>query len=227
MDKPVILHLETATEVCSVGLSRGAHFLNLKETSEPFQHASQINSLIQACLDDAALSFQDLDAVSVSEGPGSYTALRVGASTAKGLVYSLGIPLIAVPTLYALAHQMRQLVTEEECFLVPMLDARRQDAYLARYDHALNELDKAAMLTISDNLFAEWTDRKVCIGGSAAGKAVELLSCDVHKVDFRHSAKILLEPALESWKKESFVSPAYFSPNYITSPNITTPKKAL
>ncbi len=228
MKEPLILHLESATERCSVGLSKADKLLALRESQEPFQHASRINGLIQESLEAGGIQLCDLNAVSVSSGPGSYTALRVGASTAKGLCYGLNIPLIPIPTLYALAFRMSQEPElKSSDILAPMLDARREDVYVSLFDRNLKLVGKTIMCTLSDTLFSDFPESEIWVAGSGSAKAKELLGRNVRVLDLDHSARLLVEPAFRRWQSEEFVEAASFRPDYITAPNITQPKKAL
>jgi len=228
MKEPLILHLETATDRCSVGLSQSVELLALRESREPYQHASRINGFIQESLEEGGVRMQDLDAISISSGPGSYTALRVGASTAKGLCYGLGLPLIPIPTLYALAYRMRKdPQVSAGSILAPMLDARREDVYTALYDGQLLPLRNTMMITLSDALFSDFQGSEVWVAGSGAEKAKELLDRQIQVIDLAPSAHLLVEPALKKWELRDFSEAAYYRPDYITAPNITQPKKAL
>ena len=129
-----ILNIETATDICSVAIAENDTLLSLAETTESFQHATQLTHLIDTCLRDTKLKMKDLAAVAVSQGPGSYTALRVGTSTAKGIAYALQLPLIAVDTLQSLAFAGSQLV-QKDVLYCPMIDARRMEVYTAFYNY--------------------------------------------------------------------------------------------
>ena len=126
-----ILNIETATKNCSVSIAANGKTLVCKEISElGYSHAEKLHLFIQDVIQEAAISFSQLSAIAVSQGPGSYTGLRIGVSAAKGLSYALQIPLIAVDTLLALAHQ----VLKKDGLIVPMIDARRMEVYSAIFD---------------------------------------------------------------------------------------------
>ncbi len=127
----LILSLETATPICSVALHRDGALLAFRETGVDKSHSALLSPFIEEVLGEAGVSYQDLDAVALSAGPGSYTGLRIGSSTAKGLCFALDIPLIPIPTLAALAAQVRD--APPEAILLPMLDARRMEVYTQAY----------------------------------------------------------------------------------------------
>ena len=135
-----IIHIETTGENCSVALSDHGEILNLKEHREGKSHASKLAVFIDQILKEEAISVQQLDAVSISKGPGSYTGLRIGVSTAKGLCYGADIPLVSVHTLQALSQHVLEHSTEygldldETTRLVPLIDARRMEVYSAMFD---------------------------------------------------------------------------------------------
>src|SRR5574343_1099936 len=132
-----ILHLETSTKACSVALSCNGKILKLKESiTDAYSHSESLTLYIQEVMTAAGLEMNQLKAVSVTSGPGSYTGLRIGVSTAKGLCYALGIPLISVGTLAVLA----QAVTQNNGLIVPMIDARRMEVYSAVFDQNYNKI---------------------------------------------------------------------------------------
>ena len=128
-----ILNIETATKNCSVSVSRNGELVALKELSdEQFNHAEKLHVFISSVLEEAAIGLNDLQAIAVSKGPGSYTGLRIGVSAAKGLCYALNIPLIAVDTLKILA----EAITVDNGFIVPMIDARRMEVFTQKFNAA-------------------------------------------------------------------------------------------
>lgn len=131
----LLLHIETATSVCSAGLSRDGCLLALRETREPQAHAAMLTVFIRELFEEIGLKADDLDAVSYSAGPGSYTGLRIGVSTAKGICFAADKPLIAVPTLDALAFAAVSYAREGER-IAPMIDARRMEVYCNVYDYS-------------------------------------------------------------------------------------------
>ena len=131
----LILHLETSTKVCSACIGRNGELLAYREVQEKnFSHSENLTLFVEAILQESNISIKELDAIAISEGPGSYTGLRIGTSTAKGLCFALHIPLIVIPTLEILAHQYKQ---EDVDYIVPLLDARRMEVFYAVYDAQL------------------------------------------------------------------------------------------
>ena len=140
---PLILNIETATEFCSVALARDGKLLSLRESQSGYSHAENITVFISEVIREAGVSLNDLDAIAVSKGPGSYTGLRIGVSTAKGLCFALDKPLLAVYTLQALTvgfFNSKFEIRNSKLFFCPMLDARRMEVYCAVYDSELNEV---------------------------------------------------------------------------------------
>ena len=137
----LILNLDTSTRICSVALARDGELIGWKESNEDRSHASLLSLFIKQILEESSIDISDLEAVAVSKGPGSYTGLRIGVSTAKGLAYAAGIPLISVDTLTALAHGVmlghhldnKEYTTDETFYLCPMIDARRMEVYTATF----------------------------------------------------------------------------------------------
>jgi len=141
----LILHIETATPVCSTALSRDGILLDFRETNDPRSHASRLSPYIQDLMVSNKLDYSDLDAIALSMGPGSYTGLRIGASTAKGIAFGADIPIIGVSTLKALANRVIREVAElgkdlSNSILCPMLDARRMEVYSAFYTSSLESV---------------------------------------------------------------------------------------
>jgi tRNA threonylcarbamoyladenosine biosynthesis protein TsaB len=148
-----ILHIDTSSPICSVCIAENGVLLTERNDFSGNKHASVLNALIEAVLYDAGMMPTDLHAIALSGGPGSYTGLRIGTSLAKGLCYGLKIPLIAIPTLTGMAAAMSAQIPADNAILVPMVDARRDDAYLAIYDQGLKILQKDIFLTVDSKLF--------------------------------------------------------------------------
>ena len=221
-----ILCIETATEICSVALSIDGQIVALREAEQPYAHASMITVLIRDCLRDATSTVESLDAVAVSAGPGSYTALRVGFSCAKGICAGRGIPLIGVDTLEALAKASMQEVDAD--YFVPLIDARRMEVYTAVYNRQAQRIQAPAALVLAPESFHDYLQEGlVAFVGDGAEKWRQLMN-DSRQAVFptvRCSALHLANPALGAWHKQEFQNLAYFSPYYLKPPNITQPKK--
>ena len=222
-----ILNLETATTNCSVSISNGAEIIGIQENdSLNYSHAEQLHVFIKEALDEASLRFSDLDAVAISKGPGSYTGLRIGVSAAKGLCFSLDLPLISVPTLQSMACQLN--VGEDEV-IIPVLDARRMEVYSSVFDSEYQEIRETRAEVIDENAFSEYVaHKKVHIIGSGAEKCKEVLG---HS-NFHFDSSVLpssKQMAILSHKKfqtGQFEDVAYFEPYYLKDFVVHTKKKA-
>ncbi len=167
---PAILSLETSTDVCSVALHNGGRLLAEAVLHQPQVHASRLAPLINQVVRESHFGLKDLQAIAVSSGPGSYTGLRIGTSTAKGLCYGLEIPLIAVGTLQLLAYQ-GSAVNPHRALLCPMIDARRMEVYCLVADADLNIVEEVSARVIDENSFSELLEeRQVLFFGSGSGK---------------------------------------------------------
>jgi tRNA threonylcarbamoyladenosine biosynthesis protein TsaB len=225
-----ILHLETATDICSVAISRKDELLTEKTEAEPYRHTASITRLIEQAFDETGLKPKELSAVSVSQGPGSYTALRVGLSTAKGICFSLALPLIAVDTLKSLA--LASVLPEDDPGMVylPMIDARRMEVYAASYNKEGKRLQEVSSVILEPDSFQNWTNNgnALVFCGNGAAKFKEIVNYKT--VYFRKAhcaARHLIHTAWEQYEAKQFEDPAYFSPNYVKAPHITTPRKRL
>ncbi|SFT67610.1 tRNA threonylcarbamoyladenosine biosynthesis protein TsaB [Lishizhenia tianjinensis] len=209
-----ILHLETATKVCSVALSYNGKLIEVIETEEDgYTHAENLTVFVEQVLSNAKLTPKNLAAVSVTSGPGSYTGLRIGVSTAKGLCYALNIPLIAVNALEAIAYQAKELhPTKNICALI---DARRMEVFSAIYDTKMAELKAISADVIEEGTYAEFENLLIC--GDGAEKLQEIwkdrnLEFDVN---IKSSAKGHVQKAFEKFQTEQFEDVAYFEPFYL------------
>lgn len=225
----LILHLETATDICSIGLSRGTQMLSLHHAAAGYQHAARITLLINRCLEEAKVNLEEIEAVALSSGPGSYTSLRVGAATAKGICYSLDKPLIVVDTLRSLA--LASLSQErEEALYYPMIDARRMEVYTAGFDAANEPVAPPAAIIVDEHTFSEplQAGQQIVLSGNGAEKCRAVLPTDnIVYSTVACSAAHLLPLALIAFEQEDFEDVAYYSPFYLKPPNITKPKPRL
>jgi len=227
---PKILCIETATEVCSVAISSQGKLLALEENHEGNAHASQLHLLVQKVLDSAGISLQDLDAVAVSKGPGSYTGLRVGVSTAKGYCYALGIPLIAINTLESLvrAQGLGERQQETTSLYIPMLDARRMEVYCAVFDNQANMIQETEAKIIDETSFADLlSTNEIYFLGNGAAKCKSIITHSNAKFldDVLYTAKGMVHVAFEVFQSKHFENTAYFEPFYLKDFVGTTPKK--
>ena len=218
---PILLHIETATDVCSVALSRGAEIIGLKEEAGGNNHAKNLLPFVEEALKQGGCTIRDLNGVAVSIGPGSYTGLRIGVSTAKGIAYTAGIPVMAISTLEGIAQGAKALWTRtasEPVQIVPMIDARRMEVFTTRYDFEMNPLEEVTSKIVEENTFAELLSaQKVLFCGNGMPKCRELLSAfpNAHFCDAPISAQNLLPAALKKWQAQDFEDVAYFEPFYL------------
>lgn len=218
---PILLHIETATDVCSVALSRGAEVIGLKEETGGNNHAKHLLPFVDEVLKQGGCTVSDLNGVAVSIGPGSYTGLRIGVSTAKGIAYTAGIPVMAISTLESIAQGAKQLwmeSNEEDVQFVPMIDARRMEVFTTRFDFDMNLLEEISSKIVDENTFAELlSEQKVLFCGNGMPKCRELLSVcpNARFVDTPVSAKNMLPAALKKWQNNDFENVAYFEPFYL------------
>ncbi len=214
----LILLLESSASVCSVGLSRNGNICALRENSEGNKHAELLSVFCDQVMKDAEISPSDLDAVAVSGGPGSYTGLRIGASTGKGYCYALNIPLIAIPTLEAMAHGIRN-EAEENDLLCPMIDARRMEVYTAVYDFRLNNIAPVTPHVLEPESFHNFLNEKpVWFSGDGMPKAMDLLKqhANARFTDCgMQSAKNMAELAELKFNNQQFEDVAYYVPFYL------------
>ncbi|QBA63327.1 tRNA (adenosine(37)-N6)-threonylcarbamoyltransferase complex dimerization subunit type 1 TsaB [Muriicola soli] len=211
----LILQLETASTNCSVSLSWEGELLASKEHNSPsFSHSEQLHLFIKDVVEEAGKTLQQLDAISVSKGPGSYTGLRIGVSAAKGLCYALGIPLISTRTLKGMALQKNI----KKGVILPMLDARRMEVYVAVFDASHKELEPARAQIITPDAFSEYAEKgPVYLIGSGAIKCKEVLKHpNLHFDDTVIPSSVsICKEVYEKFKSESFEDVAYFEPYYL------------
>ena len=218
---PTILHIETATDVCSVALSRGAEIIGLKEEAGGNNHAKNLLPFVDEVLKQGGCKIAELNGVAVSIGPGSYTGLRIGVSTAKGIAYTAGIPVMAVSTLESIAQGAKALWSEtstESVQIVPMIDARRMEVFTTRFTYDMQPLEEVSAKIIDENTFAELlSEQKVLFCGNGMPKCRELLSSFPNAcfIDTPVSAKNMLPTALRKWQNNDFEDVAYFEPFYL------------
>ncbi|WP_308991393.1 tRNA (adenosine(37)-N6)-threonylcarbamoyltransferase complex dimerization subunit type 1 TsaB [Mariniflexile litorale] len=211
----IILNIETATTNCSVSLSKSGETLILKEdNSKSYSHAENLHVFINVILKEAGITSKDLDAVAISKGPGSYTGLRIGVSAAKGLCFALDIPLISVPTLEALAHQ----VDCNDGVIVAMLDARRLEVYAALFNSNYDEIRETEAEILDENAYTEYLNKsKVYFVGNGVEKTKGLINHPnaIFIEDKLPSASEMGVLAYNKYKISDFEDVAYFEPYYL------------
>lgn len=219
-----ILNIETATKNCSVALAKDGKTIVYKEIAEEgYSHAERLHVFIEEIIEEAGIMFNDLSAIAVSQGPGSYTGLRIGVSAAKGLCYALEIPLIAVDTLQALASQ----VNISNGLIIPMIDARRMEVYSAIFAPNLERKREVLAEIITENSFENFQETLYFIG-DCAEKCKSVLTKEnyifLDKIVYP-SAKEMSAISFEKFKINDTVDVAYFEPYYLKDFMITTSKK--
>jgi len=211
-----ILCLETATTNCSVSLGVHGEVKALVEENSPnYSHSEQLHVFIEQAIKKAGLSFSDLDAIAVSKGPGSYTGLRIGVSAAKGLCYSLGLPLLSISTLKSLALQV-SLAPKE--VVIPLLDARRMEVYSSVFDTNYRAIRETRAEIITPEAFSEFkTYQKVHLVGTGSKKCKEVLIDPVFhfQTELIPSAKEMVSLAEDKFNGATFEDVAYFEPFYL------------
>ena len=211
-----ILHIETSSKNCSVAISDAEKLLCVcEEVSENYKQSESLHTFVEWALEGAEISLKDLDAVSLGMGPGSYTGLRIGASSAKGFCYGLKIPLIAVNSMETM---IEPFLDQNFDYIIPLLDARRMEVYTAVFDG-----DSGKMLTeteakiLDETSFQEFKDKKVIFVGDGASKAKEILQ--LPEAEFNEkiypSAKYLVKKATGKFNNKEFENVAYFEPFYL------------
>lgn len=219
IENPLLLHIETATDICSVALTEGEKVLAVCESNDGNSHSKNLLPYIDNAMKEAGRKLEELNGVVVSIGPGSYTGLRIGVSTAKGIAYSLQVPVIAVSTLESIASGCRsQFVAPSSQQIIPMIDARRMEVFAARYDADMNLLDDVAAVIVDENTYDELlATQSVVFCGNGMPKCNPLLSKyeNAKFADFVLSAKFMLPTALKKWKAKDFADTAYFEPFYL------------
>lgn len=228
-----ILNIETSGKICSVALTRDGALEMQLDDREGMQHANRLAPFVERCMEELKRKEEKLDAVAVSIGPGSYTGLRIGLSLAKGLAFSLGIPLIGVDTLKIIAVKamFRSMDWTGEEVLVPMVDARRMEVFTAPFDFALNPLAEPGPMILDENSFSELLSagRHLYFIGDGAEKAKKVIDHpNAHWIDgLLPQAKDMLALSEKALREEDFIDIAYSTPNYLKAYQTTTPKNHL
>lgn len=222
----IILNIETATTNCSVSVAKDGEMLALKEyNSASFSHAEQLHIFIEEALKMASLTLKDINAIAVSKGPGSYTGLRIGVSAAKGLCFSLDIPLISIATLSGLAHQTKPKKNEA---VVAVLDARRMEVYSAIFTSDFSQTKETEAKIIDETSYKDVlsTFSKIHFVGSGAEKIKNTIQATntVYILDAVPSAKEMCALSFVKFKASDFEDVAYFEPYYLKDFMIVKPK---
>ena len=239
-----IVLIETSTALCSAALAEDGAVVAYRESSAPKAHASLTAVFIQEMLNERGISLADCDAVCVSMGPGSYTGLRVGVSTAKGLCFGSGKPLLAIGTLDTLVAQAASEVVSNEApdfkFIIPMVDARRMEVYTAVFGSSAiqseiqesttyRQITETAPAIIDENSFTEYLEQGPCLFiGDGAGKCAEVIKhANAHFCQCWPKASSMLSPAITAFRTGDFKDVAYFEPFYLKEFVATVSKKKM
>ena len=211
-----ILHIETSSRNCSVAISDGEKLLCLcEELSENYKQSESLHRFVEWALEGAEIKLQDLDAVSLGKGPGSYTGLRIGASSAKGFCFGLNIPLVAVNSMETMVEPF---LNQGFDLIIPLIDARRMEVYTAVYDgNTGEELSKTDNLILEENSFEQFYDKNILFVGDGCTKAKEILSIQnaEYKDDVYPSANYLIKKSVQKFNHKEFEDVAYFEPFYL------------
>lgn len=232
-----IILIETSTSLCSTALAENREIVAYRESSAPKAHASLTAVFIQEMLAERGICLKDCDAVCVSMGPGSYTGLRVGVSTAKGLCFGSGLPLIAVGTLDTLVAQAvdSSLAGDEVKHIVPMIDARRMEVYTAVFErdttnqNCWKQTTETAPEIIDENSFADLLEEgPVLFIGDGAGKCADVIKHPNARFEqCWPEASSMMTPAIKAYEEKRFEDVAYFEPFYLKEFVATVSKKKL
>ncbi len=227
-----ILNIDTSTTVCSVALSAEGECLSMRKDESGNNHSRVIGVFTQQLLQEAESKGWKVAAVALSQGPGSYTGLRIGTSFAKGLCYGMDIPLIAIPTLkimaWAVAQRLKAEGVHTDALLCPMIDARRMEVYSAVYDMELNEAEAVSAKIIDQESFSDLlANRKIYFFGNGSNKCKDAITS--HNATFIDGVNPLATDmavmAHEAYNKKEFADVAYFEPFYLKDFIATKPKR--
>lgn len=223
---PIILNIETSTDICSVCLSKDSKVLSLRETERSYSHSEVIAIFIDECVKEAGLSMKDLEAVSVSQGPGSYTALRIGTATAKGICFALSIPLICVGTLDALKNSVIGQAGSND-LIIPLIDARRMEVYHCVYDSKGKILAPVEPIILDGETYNEYCKYdNLLLCGDGVPKSKDVLSIQNGQFfDEECSSRHMIQISEEKFANKVFEDISYYEPFYYKGPNITVQKK--
>jgi tRNA threonylcarbamoyladenosine biosynthesis protein TsaB len=223
-----ILQIETATQVCSAALSVNGETIALKELAAQNIHAGSLTLFIQDVMQQASISYAGLDAIAVSKGPGSYTGLRIGVSTAKGICFAQDKPLIAIDTLKMMSQGLLEADSSYTGLICPMIDARRMEVFTALYNSQLEQAAKVEAKIIDENSYQDELNQQMItfIGDGAMKCSTTIQSANaVFNGHNFNSASYMSKLAYTAYNLQQFEDVAYFEPYYLKDFVITQPKK--
>ncbi|MEI8046666.1 MAG: tRNA (adenosine(37)-N6)-threonylcarbamoyltransferase complex dimerization subunit type 1 TsaB [Bacteroidota bacterium] len=220
---PLILGIETATSICSIALVKNGKLLAIRESEGAKEHSASLTGYIDDVFTEAGYTFEQLDAIAVSIGPGSYTGLRIGVSSAKGLCYALDKPLIVIDTLKSLAWQALQKCRHEnkntdQVLFCPMLDARRMEVFTALFDQDLQVIEPVNALVVTEEAFDSFTGKEIICFGDGASKCKSLFETKSNYTYFENislSGEALCMLAEIEFENNNFADLAYCEPFYL------------
>jgi tRNA threonylcarbamoyladenosine biosynthesis protein TsaB len=211
-----ILYIETSSKNCSVAISDNEEILCVcEEVSENYKQSESLHSFVEWALEGAGISIKEIEAVSLGQGPGSYTGLRIGASSAKGFCYGLKVPLIAINSLESM---IEPFLGKNYDYIVPLIDARRMEVYTAVYDGATGEeITPTEAKVLDENSFKELRDKKILFVGDGAAKTKEIIKLPnaEYNENIYPSAQYLIKKTLRKIDQKDFEDIAYFEPFYL------------
>lgn len=235
MNEPLILLIETATNICSVALSRGEEILSVRESDEDRSHGSLLTLFMQEVMDEAAVKPDQINAVAVSKGPGSYTGLRIGVSVTKGFAYARKIPVIGIVTLQAMTgaathnNEVRALQQRHpEILFCPMIDAKRMEVFSGLYNKNCQEISPVSALVVDESSFITHLDsHHIAFFGNGSEKVKDVIHHpNAHFISgITPSSSSMVPLALKNYKDKIFEDTAYFEPFYLKDFVATIPKK--
>ncbi|ADX67994.1 tRNA (adenosine(37)-N6)-threonylcarbamoyltransferase complex dimerization subunit type 1 TsaB [Weeksella virosa] len=210
----LLLQIETSTKNCSVALSKDGHTIaSIDENSDGYVHGEKLHQFIQWAIEGTPYTLQEIDGVCVSKGPGSYTGLRIGVSAAKGLAFSLGVPLISINSLQVLANAFQGADCD---LIIPMIDARRMEVYTAIFSSDAKALTPTEAKIIDEDSFRDLSNKKLLLIGDGAMKTKEILqTLNADFVEAFPTAKAMSKMAAEKFNRQEFEDVAYFEPFYL------------
>jgi tRNA threonylcarbamoyladenosine biosynthesis protein TsaB len=216
MSSSYILCIDASVQTASVALADGDQLLDAKICEQQREHAAFIQPAIEQILQELHLKPTQLNAVAVTAGPGSYTGLRVGMASAKGLCYALQIPLITLGTLDVMAQTAKQQLTDASYLLCPMIDARRMEVFTAVYNEELNTVKEPHALILDENSFTEFEQQQICFFGNGAAKWQTICKLPHAKfIEVKWNGASMIQIAFEKFKTHQFTSLAYAAPFYL------------
>jgi len=214
-----IINIETSTKVCGVSLTKNGELIDHKESNEGNSHAANLAPFIDEIIKRNNINYSNLNAIAISKGPGSYTGLRIGTSTAKGLCYSLNIPLIAINTLESMAAHAKNLYSNSfDGIFRPMIDARRMEVYSQAYSSNLEILNDVKAIVVDEESFKkELENSQVLFFGDGAEKCMDIINHKnaIYFDQAQASALGMVNLSFEAFKNQKFENVAYFEPFYL------------